>query len=143
MSNVKNLNKWANAHTYLSVDLLRMALGIFLFIKGITFITNIQYLGELISPIDQFGKGMYGMFLVHYIAHAHFLGGIMIFFGLLTRWAIIAQLPILLGAIVINFIGEIHSENVLHAIIIFTLCLFFTFYGSGKNSADYYFKMEK
>lgn len=142
MTNVKTLNKWANAHTYLSVDLLRMALGIFLFIKGITFITNIQYLVELISPIDK-TEGMYGMFIVHYIASAHFLGGILIFFGLLTRWAIIAQLPILLGAVVINFMGEMHSENLLQALIVLGFCIFFAFYGSGKNSADYYFKMQK
>jgi putative oxidoreductase len=143
MNNVKSLNKWANAHTYLPVDLLRMGLGIFLFIKGITFITNIQYLVDLISPIDNIEGGMFGWFIIHYIASAHFLGGILIFFGLLTRWAIIAQLPILLGAIVINFMGEMRSENLLQAIVIFAFCLFFSFYGSGKNSADYYFKMEK
>jgi putative oxidoreductase len=140
MNNVKNLNKWANAHTYLSVDLLRIALGVFLFIKGISFITNIQYLADLISPIDKIGGGM---FLIHYIAPAHMIGGIMIVFGLLTRWAIIAQLPILIGAVIVNFMGEMHSENLLLALIILVICNFFLFYGSGKNSADYYFKMEK
>jgi putative oxidoreductase len=143
MNNVKSLNKWANRHTYLTVDLIRMALGVFLFVKGITFITNSQYLSDLISPIDNIEGGMYGWFIIHYIASAHFLGGIMIFFGLLTRWAIIAQLPILLGAIVINFMGEMHHQNLLQAIIVFGLCVFFTFYGSGKNSADYFFKMQR
>jgi putative oxidoreductase len=140
MNNVKNLNKWANAHTYLSVDLLRIALGVFLFIKGISFITNIQYLVELISPIDKIGGGM---FLIHYIAPAHMIGGIMIVFGLLTRWAIIAQLPILIGAVIVNFMGEMHSQNLIIALLTLGLCSFFLFYGSGKNSADYYFKMEK
>jgi len=141
MNTVKVLNKWANAHTYFSVDLLRMALGIFLFIKGIHFITNIQYLVDLIAPYDKNWGG--GMFIVHYVASAHFIGGILIFFGLLTRWAIIAQLPILLGAIVINFMGEMHSENLIQALIVFGFCVFFAFYGSGKNSADYYFKMQQ
>lgn len=140
MSNVKNLNKWANAHHYLSVDLLRMALGVLLFMKGISFITNIQYLQDLISPIDRFGGGM---FLVHYIAPAHMVGGIMIFFGLLTRWAIIAQLPILIGAIIVNFMGEMHSQNLLLALAVLIACVFFMFYGSGRNSADYYFKMQQ
>lgn len=140
MTNVKNLNKWANAHTYFTVDLIRMALGIFLFIKGITFITNIQYLVDLISPIDTFGGGM---FLLHYIAPAHLIGGILIFFGLLTRWAIIAQLPILLGAIIINFMGEMHQQNLLVALLTFSFCVVFLVYGSGKNSADYFFKMQK
>ncbi len=140
MITVKKLNKWANAHTYLTLDLARIALGVFLFFKGVNFITNIQYLVDLISPIDQIGGGM---FLVHYIAPAHMIGGIMIAFGLLTRWAIIAQLPILLGAVLVNFMGEMQSQNLLLAIAILMVCVFFLFYGSGKNSADYYFKMNK
>ncbi|RKT00490.1 DoxX family protein [Flavobacterium sp. 123] len=140
MNNVKRLNKWANAHTYFPVDLLRIALGVFLFVKGISFITNVQYLQDLISPIDTMGGGM---FLVHYIAPAHMVGGIMIVFGLLTRWAIIAQLPILLGAITVNLIGNMHSQSILLAFLTLGVCLFFLFYGSGKNSADYYFKMQE
>ena len=140
MNNVKSLNKWANTHTYLPVDLLRMALGVFLFMKGVYFVSNTQYLVDLLSPIDKFGGGM---FLVHYIAPAHLIGGILIFFGLLTRWAIIAQLPILFCAIIINFMGNMKGENLLLAILAFCICLFFAVYGGGKNSADYYFKMEK
>ena len=140
MNSVKNLNKWANTHTYLTVDLVRITLGVFLFMKGISFITNIQYLNDLISPIDRIGGGM---FLIHYIAPAHMVGGIMIAFGLLTRWAIIAQLPILIGAIIVNFMGAMHSQNLLLALLILGACIFFLFYGSGKNSADYYFKMQQ
>jgi uncharacterized membrane protein YphA (DoxX/SURF4 family) len=140
MNNIKTLNKWANAHTYLPVDIVRMALGVFLFMKGIFFVSNIQYLVDLISPIDRIGGGM---FLLHYIAPAHLIGGILIFFGLLTRWAILAQLPILFCAIIINFMGNMHHQNLLLAILTFSVCVFFLIYGSGKNSADYFFKMEK
>nr|WP_315151918.1 DoxX family protein [uncultured Flavobacterium sp.] len=140
MNNVKSLNKWANAHTYLPVDIVRMALGVFLFMKGVYFVSNIQYLVELISPVDHVGGGM---FLLHYIAPAHLIGGILIFFGLLTRWAIAAQLPILICAVIINFMGNMHQQNLLLALLTLGVCIFFLFYGSGKNSADYYFKMEK
>jgi len=140
MNNVKNMNKWANAHTYFSVDLVRIALGVLLFFKGVTFITNLQYLADLLSPLDKFGGGM---ILLHYIASAHILGGILIVFGLLTRWAIIAQLPILVGAVVINFMGEMHSQNLLLSLAVLAVCVFFLIYGSGKHSADYYFKMEE
>jgi putative oxidoreductase len=140
MNNVKSLNKWANAHTYLPVDIVRMALGVFLFMKGVYFVSNIQYLVDLISPVDHMGGGM---FLLHYIAPAHLIGGILIFFGLLTRWAIAAQLPILICAVIINFMGNMHQQNLLLALLTLGVCIFFLFYGSGKNSADYYFKMEK
>jgi putative oxidoreductase len=140
MENVKKLNKWANAHTYLPVDLLRIALGIFLFTKGVFFVTNARYLHDLISPVDQFGGGM---FLLHYIAPAHMIGGVMILFGLLTRWAIAAQLPVLFGAVLLNLMGKIHSQSLLLAVLVTLICIFFLFYGSGKHSADYYFKMQQ
>ena len=143
MNNVKTLNKWANAHTYLPLDLLRMALGVFLFMKGIYFFSNVQYLVDLLSPIDKFDKFGGGMFLIHYIAPAHLVGGILIFFGLLTRWAIISQLPILICAVIINFMGHMHHQNLLLALLSLAVCFFFLFYGSGKNSADYFFKMQK
>ena len=140
MDKIKSLNKWANAHTYFPVDLVRMALGVILFLKGVTFITNLQYLQDLISPFDKFGGGM---ILLHYIASAHILGGILIIFGLLTRWAIIAQLPILIGAVIINFMGEMQSQNLFLSLLTLAICIFFLIYGSGKHSADYYFKMQE
>ncbi len=140
MGVIKSLNKWANAHTYYPIDILRFALGIFLFYKGIDFLSNSEILIELIKPLKNFAGGM---LTVHYVASAHLVGGILIFFGLLTRWAIIVQLPILLGAVLINFLGEMNTTNLLLSSIVFILCVFFLFYGSGKHSVDYNMKMEQ
>ena len=139
-SSVKGFNKWANAHTYYSVDILRIALGVFLIFKGAYFITNSREFEDLIAPVSNF---MGGMLTFHYIASAHIMGGIMIIFGLLTRWAILAQLPILLGAVIINFIGVMHVGNLLLSTVTLIVSVFFLFYGGGRHSADYYFKMEK
>lgn len=140
METIKTLNKWANAHTYIPLDIVRIALGIFLFFKGINFMSNSEMLIQLFEPFQNMAGGM---LVVHYVAPAHFIGGILIAFGLLTRWAIIAQLPILIGAIVINFAGEMHTNNLILALITLLVCAFFLVYGSGKHSADYYFKMQK
>ncbi|AUP81443.1 DoxX family protein [Flavivirga eckloniae] len=140
MGRIKTLNKWANAHTYLPLDLLRIALGVFLFIKGISFMADSAMLMELFKPIQNLAGGM---IVIHYVAPAHFIGGVLIACGLLTRWTIIAQLPILIGAIVINFAGEMDKNNLFLAVMTFFVCLFFLIYGSGKNSLDYYFKMQK
>ncbi|WP_053992442.1 DoxX family protein [Mangrovimonas sp. TPBH4] len=140
MGTIKTLNKWANAHTYYPLDLLRIVLGVFLFTKGISFMANSQILMDLFSPIQNIAGGM---ITVHYVAPAHFIGGALIAFGLLTRWAIIAQLPILIGAILINFVGEMNTTNLVVATITLLVCIFFLFYGSGKHSADYYFKMQQ
>lgn len=140
MGTIKTLNKWANGHSYLPLDLLRMALGVFLFIKGINFMGDSAMLMQLFKPMENLAGGM---IIVHYVAPAHFLGGVLIAFGLLTRWAIIAQIPILIGAIAINYVGEMNSNNLMMAIITFIICTFFLFYGSGKRSLDYYFKMQQ
>ncbi|MCK5443133.1 MAG: DoxX family protein [Maribacter sp.] len=140
MATVKSLNKWANKHTYYPLDLLRMALGVFLFIKGIDFMSDPKFMAEVIKPFQGLPGGM---IIVHYIVPAHFVGGFLIIIGLLTRWAMIAQLPILLGAVVVNFLGEMHMNNLVLASLTLLVCIFFLFYGSGKHSADYYFKMQK
>lgn len=140
MGRIKSWNKWANRHSYWPLDIIRMALGVFLFIKGINFMSDTQVLLDLFSP---FRNMTGGMIIIHYVAPAHFIGGILIFFGLLTRWAIIAQLPILIGAVIINFVGEMNTSNLLFASITLIACVFFIFYGSGKHSSDYYFKMQQ
>lgn len=138
MLSIKSLNKWANAHTYYWLDLLRVALGVFFFVKGINFISQTEIIVELINPLKGFGGTM---LVVHYVASVHLLGGILIAFGLLTRWALIVQIPILIGAILINFLGEMQVANLILAIVVFALSVFFIFYGSGKHSADYMMKM--
>lgn len=140
METVKGLNKWANAHTYYWLDLLRVLLGVFLCWKGISFITTPEYYQQLVDPIQNIGGGM---IIIHYVTATHIMGGIMIAFGLLTRWAIIAQVPILIGAFLVNFVGAMHIGNLLLSSLLLGLCVFFLFYGSGKHSADYYFKMQQ
>ncbi len=140
MRTVKTLNKWANRHTYLPIDLIRIALGGFLFAKGLSFMGDTQILIDLVKPIQNMAGSIIAL---HYVAPAHLIGGLLIIFGLLTRWAIVAQLPILIGAVIINFAGEMNTTNLTLAVSVLLLCLFFLLYGSGKRSADYYFKMQQ
>lgn len=137
---IKKLNKWANSHPSYVIDVLRVALGVFLFVKGVSFITNSEQLVEALAPVSNFNGGM---FVFHYVAAAHIMGGVMIAFGLLTRWAIWAQLPILLGAVVISFVNYISTQHILVPLVTLFVCVFFLIYGGGRHSADYYFKMEK
>ena len=140
MGRIKTWNKWANAHTYYPLDLVRIGLGVFLFIKGIDFMQNITMLSDLIAPVENLTGGMG---VIHYVIPAHFVGGILIVFGLLTRWAVVAQIPILIGAVLLNFLGEMNITNFILSLVVLLLCVFFLFYGSGKHSADYYLKMQK
>jgi uncharacterized membrane protein YphA (DoxX/SURF4 family) len=137
---IKKLNKWANSHTSYPIDILRIALGVFLFLKGVTFIKEDHRLIDLLAPLGNFDGGM---FIYHYVVAAHIMGGTMIVFGLLTRWSIWAQLPILIGAVLINFAGPMVVTNLIVSLITLIVCVFFLMYGSGKHSLDYYFKMQK
>jgi putative oxidoreductase len=66
-------------------------------------------------------------------------GGILLMIGLITRIAAIFQIPILLGAVIINgnklFSAFNGGEFVLSLIILLAL-IFFAFFGSGIWSAD-------
>ena len=139
-TSIKSLNKWANAHSTIWFNAGRILLGLFLIYKGGYFVSNSRDFEDLIAPVSNF---MGGMLTFHYIAAAHIMGGIMIVFGLLTRWALIAQLPILVGAVLINFIGDMNTANLIISLVTLAVSFFYTVYGSGKYSADYYFKMEK
>ena len=140
MASIKSLNKWANAHTYYPLDIIRVALGVFLFYKGIDFMSNPEQLAALSKPLKEVPGSM--LFL-HYLVPAHFVGGFLIVIGLLTRWAAAAQLPILIGAVLTNFIGEMSGINLVLSSITLVICIFFFIYGSGKHSADYYLKMQQ
>jgi uncharacterized membrane protein YphA (DoxX/SURF4 family) len=138
MKLIVKLNKWANAHTSLPIDFLRILLGGFLFYKGVDFIGHTEYLAEIISPVKTFGTEI---FIVHYVAMCHLMGGLMIMFGLLTRLAVIVQVPILLGAVIINFVGIMDVNNFILATTVLVVAGFFLLYGSGKHSVDYNLQM--
>lgn len=139
MEAVKKMNKWANRHSYFVIDLLRVFSGLFLVWKAISFLTNVEYYDYYAEPLKRMGLGM---IIIHYVVAANLVGGIMIVFGLLTRWAIMAQLPILFGAFVLNYIHEMNTFNYFTSLLVLAVFLFFLFFGSGKHSADYYFKMQ-
>ncbi len=138
---IKKLNKWANSHAYYPIDILRIALGIFLIYKGIFFFRNSSFLIEILSQLnfDEFSAVMWS---VHYVGLFHFVGGLMVIFGLLTRLSLIVQLPIFLGAVTLNFFGVMNFQNLTEASIALVLSVFFILYGSGKHSMDYDLKMQ-
>ncbi len=140
MKTIKNMNKWANRHNpYFLMDVMRIFLGGFLFFKGMNFMSDAQHLKDIISPNDGF---LNSMLIYHYVTMAHFSGGVLIMFGLLTRIAVAIQIPILIGAVAVNYIVAMQPQNLIEASVILLLSFFFVVVGSGKHSADYNLKME-
>ncbi len=142
MSNIHKLEHWADTHHPAWIDFLRVVLGLFIFYKGVSFIQDTGAILEMLkgSAFTAFAK----LSVVHYIAFAHLVGGIFIAAGLLTRLAILIQIPILLGAVFfVNFPqGLSHNIELELSIITLVLLLVFLFYGSGKISLDNYMRQQ-
>ncbi len=138
MKTIVRMNKWANAHTSIGLDVLRIGLGVFLFWKGIQFSGQTKELTHLIAPNH---PDAITLILAHYIAMSHFAGGILVAVGLLTRLSLAFQYPILIGAVIINFTGNMDVFALIQALAAFILASFFLVIGSGKHSVDYTLKM--
>ena len=136
MNVFRKLEIYGDTHHPKWLDLLRIILGLLLLFKGIDFVSDTQSLTAMLSN-SQFAWVSLG--LAHYVAFAHLVGGIFIALGLMTRMAVLVQLPILIGAVVfINAQKGFYSENseLLLSVIVLALLVFFLVYGSGPISVD-------
>jgi putative oxidoreductase len=134
---ITRLNKIGNSFGFFGPHAMRWLLAIFLFYKGAYFMQHTDMLMQLIHPSD---FGMMEMVVFHYVCFAHMMGGVMLFFGLMSRFAATAQIPILLAAIVANFNFGDTTQVIMSAAVLILLVLTAVF-GSGKFSVDYQLKM--
>jgi len=121
----------------IALDFLRMFLGIAIIGKGIFFVQNMNKLFELTNSAISYGD----FILAHYIIFAHIVGGGCIFFGLLTRQAAMANIPILLGAVVFVHMKEglfTYAQGLEISMMVFFLLCITLYHGSGRLSVDYY-----
>ena len=125
------------------LTIFRIALGLILFWKGISFIHDSLKLQQMvkhtgISMLDRNAET-----LSFIITYANLLGGFLIIVGLFTRWASIIQIPILIGAVfLVNARGGMNESNIELVLsgIVLILLIVFVIKGSGAISADEYFR---
>lgn len=142
MTHTRPLPGWMYSYSMVIFTFFRALLGLLLFIKGIYFIFNNQHLGELIEH-SQFNFNTH--FLAYFISIAHLLGGTFITLGLLTRIAIILQLPVLVAAVIFNMTSETFGSafELFLALLILVLLVYFLINGPGKISMDAYRKTKE
>jgi uncharacterized membrane protein YphA (DoxX/SURF4 family) len=142
MNVVSKIEHWADAHHPKWIDFIRVILGLFIFYKGILFISNTDALLEIMKSADlQFVN----LGLAHFVAFAHLVGGILIAMGLVTRLAIGFQIPILLGAVLFvnsqeGFLSVTNNLEFGISLAVLILLVVFFIYGSGKFSVDHWMK---
>jgi len=140
MNTVHKIERWGDMHHPKALDFARVALGIFLLLKGLAFMDNSAYLQNLIEKqnIVYLSSGIL-MGLVYYVTFTHLVGGTLIALGTLTRFACIIQIPILLAAVFLTgiFVASVNALLWPSIIALALLCLF-TVIGSGPWSLDRY-----
>lgn len=140
MNLVHKIENWGDSHHPKVLDLIRIALGIFLLLKGVAFMENRAYLTHLIESQDVIDLSPNLLILVvYYVTFAHLVGGVLIAVGILTRLASIIQIPVVLGAVFLTGIfQEPINAMVWPSVTALILLVVFTILGSGPISLDKY-----
>jgi putative oxidoreductase len=138
MNYVQRIEHWGDTHHPKWLDFVRIALGLFLLAKGVEFADNLNKLLNLMSGLP-FGNFMMIM-LAHYVLFAYMLGGVLLATGLLTRFACIINLPVLIVAIAMNVFQQFSELGI--AAIILALIVYFMIIGGGRWSLDWYVNKE-
>ena len=122
--------------------LFRIILGLTLFIKGINFVRNQEFLEGLISNAALLENLSFLKIVIPFI---HILGGFMIIIGVYSRLMIFIQLPIILAAIVLLLIsgGMSYYREIAFALAILILLISYLKFGDGLYSWKNLIKNEK
>lgn len=136
MNIFKKVETWGDTHQSKWLAVIRILLGLIIFFKGLAFVQNTDALQTMLANSK---VSLYSLFFAHWVGLAHLVGGVLIVIGLVTRGAVLVQIPILIGAIVyVNADKGFYSVNseLGFSILILALLLFFLVFGSGKFSVD-------
>jgi uncharacterized membrane protein YphA (DoxX/SURF4 family) len=138
MQLLEKFEYWGDKHHPKWLDIIRIALGIFLCYKGIDYLRNTGNLLGLMKTTFPF-SGFMVMLLGHFVTFAHLVGGLFLTLGLFTRVACLIQIPILMGAIIfvnINATRDTFSpySELFLSIIILLLLIYFLIIGNGPLS---------
>ncbi|MCX2576253.1 DoxX family protein [Pedobacter sandarakinus] len=140
MNVIRKIEHWGDVHHAKWLDYLRMILGLIIIGKGVSFISDTSVLQNMITENNVFGfSGMMISVAIHLVAFAHLVGGILITLGLVTRFAVVIQIPILFFAVFfVNLtpgFSAPNSELWLSVMVLFLLVMFWVL-GSGPLSVD-------
>ncbi|MDQ6609162.1 MAG: DoxX family membrane protein [Bacteroidota bacterium] len=143
MNYLQRMEHWGDTHHPKYLDILRIVLGMFLCFKGIEFARNTNLLNELMSRQVPFSSFLI-ILIGHYIVFVHIMGGFLLALGLLTRFACLIQIPILIGAIVfVNSDIARYFSIIFLSISVLVLLIYFTIIGGGPWSLDHVFEKQE
>lgn len=142
MDIVHKIESWGDRHHPRLLDIVRIALGVFLLLKGIAFMQNTSALKEIIeSHSDLTLPPSLFLTMVYYATFVHIAGGALIALGLVTRLAALVQLPVVFAAVFfVNNLQSPLNAELWASVTCLVLLVVFMIIGSGKLSLENYFK---
>lgn len=130
--------EFSKTHNDVALDVIRVFLGIALFIRGLLFVSDSSSIMELVAVGEM--DYMLPSLMMYAAILAHLVGGLMMAVGLLTRIAALVQIPVLMGAVIIALLQggliEPNQSLELSALVLVLLFIFLVF-GSGRYSVNY------
>lgn len=118
----------------LAYSLIRIYLGIALCVRGALLLSDPSAITVLA------GANKVYMWYA-YIIGAHLVGGLLLAFGFLTRFAALIQLPVLAGAVFFIHLEQglmTVGQSLELATLVLVLLLIFSLFGAGAVSLDHY-----
>jgi uncharacterized membrane protein YphA (DoxX/SURF4 family) len=124
------------------LTLIRIVLGVVMIIKGIYFFMDNTLLLNLFKNSGIGFMNNNQEMWASIITYFNLLGGVFIATGFLTRWVALLLIPMLAGAVFLNFRLGIDegSGNFILSIAALALLVLFVKLGSGSISADEFFR---
>jgi uncharacterized membrane protein YphA (DoxX/SURF4 family) len=140
---MNSFKHYVDIHHPMWLDIIRIFLGIAIFIKGIFFIQNSDALLEIMQSSQIKG---WAFIVEHQVAFTYLVGGILIAIGLLTRVAIAFSLLVFFGSIFCCLTNtgffSVYSD-LAFSVVVFVLLIFYMVWGPGKFSVDAYMRNHK
>ena len=134
MKKITNLINTLNNNLNVAYSLIRIYLGIALFIRGWILLADP-------SEITRLAGAQQVYWWYSYIIGAHLIGGFMLATGLLTRFAALLQIPVLAGAVFFIHLEQglmtVGQSLELASLVLVLLIIYFVF-GSGIFALDNY-----
>lgn len=140
MTVIQKIEHWGDVHHAKWLDVIRIVLGLLIFSKGIAIVSNTGYSQDLLLQNNVFGfSGLMASLAIHIVGFVHLVGGLLITIGLVTRFAAVIQIPILICAVF--FVNLTHGFSMLNnelwlSLIVLLLLVLFWVVGSGPFSVD-------
>lgn len=130
---------WIESNNNIAYSLIRIFLGVALFVRGWVLISNPGAIIQL-AGADQW------YWWYSYITIAHLIGGLSLTLGLFTRYGALLQIPILFGAVfIVHFKQGLMTggQSLELSVLVLVLLLIYFIFGSGVLAVDKYFAKGK